>query len=445
MSANVRELLQMNHALLKCWKCLTRFVIIKPIACNSMQEKFIGFLFRFGFVIWLWAFLFARVPLAAIQDLFGFESRPLLLLDSLSLGLAFVAFSKVGLRPLEVFKSSVVKVGGLSFALFWAFYSLRLGIDNWILSVELLTPASTLFKHLLSSTLIPALCLPWVVTMASSGLTLPLLVGLGSLSLLFGEFSFVFIHGFDALMKLRFSFEDLNPIPAAHSSASLVILSSMFLWSVICQRSSKSRIFQVLIGLIGMFFGLLGMQLAMTKGAFLALIPLVIFLGCCLWKFFRLFGFTVFLGLSATAGVLMFGAMRRGLWSAGSIGDRFELIRQSLMVWSDDWFLGVGFRAQGILHANSLTVSNHWYPHNFVAESLLLGGIVLMALLGYFIVSVGFNASFSITATGFKDSLHTSLTFLWIQGLASSLVSGHLALIPGLWVGGLLVLLNRYQ
>ena len=199
--------------------------------------------------------------------------------------------------------------------LFWAFYSVRLVFDHWILSVDLLTPAMTLFKHFVTSTLIPALSLPWVVTMASSGSTLPLLVALGSASLLFGEFSFVFIHGFDVLMKMRFSFEDLNPIPAAHSSTSLVILSSIFLWSVICQGSIKSRAYQVSIGLIGIFSGLLGMQLAMTKGAFLSLIPLVIFLGCCLWKYFRAFGFTVFLLLSASAGVLMFGAMRRGLWS----------------------------------------------------------------------------------------------------------------------------------
>ena len=105
-----------------------------------------------------------------------------------------------------------------------------------------------------------------------------------------------------------------------------------------------------------------------------------------------------------SAGVLMFGAMRRGLWSAGSIGERFELIRQSLRVWSDHWFIGVGFRAQGILNANPLTINNHWYPHNFVAESLLLGGIVLISLLVFFIVSVGLNSSFSITANSFKDS-----------------------------------------
>ncbi len=414
-------------------------------AFDSIKNEVVRLLFRFGFVIWLWAFLFARVPLAATQDVFGLKSRPLLLLDCLSVGFASLAFLQVGWRPWKVFKAPFVRLVGLSFALFWAFYSLRLGFDSWVLSVDLVTPPSTLLKHFLTSTLIPALCLPWVVTMASWGSTLPLLVGLGSISLLFGELSFVFIRGFDALMKVRFAFEDLNPIPASHSSASLVILSSLFLWSVVRNNSRTSRFFQALLGLVGLLLGLLGMQLAMTKGAFLALIPLVVYLACSLWKRFRVLGFAAVLGVSMSAAMLMFGAMRRGLWSAGSIGDRVELIRQSIGVWSDHWFLGIGFRAQSILHSNLLTRGDHWYPHNFVAESLLLGGVVLMAIISSFIVSSAFSASFSVEADGFKDALQVPLTFLWIQGLASGLVSGHLALIPGLWVGGLLVVLNRYR
>ena len=244
-----------------------------PLNFKSIKNQADRLFFRFGFVLWLWSFLFARVPLAAIQDLFGLESRPLLLLDCLSIGLAFVAFSKVGLRPLEVFKSSVVKVAGLAFALFWIFYSLRLGFDHWVLSVELVTPPSVLFKHLLTSTLIPALCLPWIVTMTSWRSTLPLLVGLGSISMFLGELSFIFIKGFGNFMNARFSFEDLNPIPAAQSSASLVILSSLFLWSVIRQGPCRRKAFRVLLGVIGLLSGLLGIQLAMTKGAFLALIP----------------------------------------------------------------------------------------------------------------------------------------------------------------------------
>ena len=421
------------------------FKVAKSFKFESLKEQGLKLILRFGFVIWLWAFLFARVPMAAIQDLFGLESRPLLLLDCLSVGFALVGFSQVGWRPWKVFQVPIVRTAGLSFCFFWIFYLLRLLFDQWVFSVELVTPAITLIKHLLTSTLIPALCLPWVVAMASWGSTLFLLVGLGSISLFFGELSFLFMNGFEALMKVRFGFEDLSPIPAAYSSASLVIISSLLIWFFFdCQTSRNSRIFQLLFGLIGLLLGLFGMQLAMTKGAFLALIPLVVYLGWCLSGRFRAFGFLAVLGVSATAAISMFGSMRRAFWSQGSIQERVELLRQSLEVWSDHSFVGVGFRAQGILEANPFTISNHWYPHNFVVETLLLGGAVLMALLASFIVSILLSASFCASFVRFKDELQVPLTLLWIQGLASALVSGHLALIPGMWVGGLLVVMNRY-
>ena len=418
------------------------FKVAKSLKFDSLKKQGLKLILRYGFVIWLWAFLFARVPLAAFQDLFGLQSRPLLLLDCLSVGFAFVAFSQVGWRPWKVFQTSIVRVAYLSFALFWAFYSLRLVFDHWILSVDLVTPASTLFKHLLTSTLIPALCLPWILTLASWGSTLPVLVGLGSISLFFGELSFVFITGFDALMKARFAFEDLNPIPAAHSSASLVILSSLFLWCLFCQNSRATSGYHVWLGLIGALVGLLGMQLAMTKAAFLALIPLVLYLACCLWHRFRLFGFATVLAMSMSAVVLMFGMMHRTL--STSIVDRIELLRMSLGIWFDNWLLGIGFRSQGLLFYSPLT-KDHWYPHNFLAESLLLGGVVLAIFLCSFIVSTVITASFDIEAKSVEDTLQVPLTFLWIQGLASALFSGHLALIPGLWVGGLVVVLNRYR
>ena len=52
------------------------FKVLNSFEFNSLKKQGIKFIL-FGFVIWLWAFLFARVPLAAIQDLFGLESRPL--------------------------------------------------------------------------------------------------------------------------------------------------------------------------------------------------------------------------------------------------------------------------------------------------------------------------------------------------------------------------------
>ena len=67
-----------------------------------------------------------------------------------------------------------------------------------------------------------------------------------------------------------------------------------------------------------------------------------------------------------------------------------------------------------------------------------------MIFVAFFITSVGLSASFDVTPVGIEDSIQVPLTFLWLQGFASALVSGHLALIPGLWVGGLVVVLNRF-
>ena len=98
------------------------YKVINSFKLDTLKKQGFELFLRFGFVIWLWAFLFARVPLAAIQDLFGLESRPLLLLDCLSLGLALATFSKVGWSPWKVFHVPIVPVAGLYFALLWVFY-----------------------------------------------------------------------------------------------------------------------------------------------------------------------------------------------------------------------------------------------------------------------------------------------------------------------------------
>lgn len=122
-----------------------------------------------SFAIWLWSLLFARVPLGAIQDIFGFESRPLLLLNIVSGGFALLALKRIGLKPLQALKDPILLLGTSSFVLFWIFYVLRLGFDQWILSVEMVKVAPVLLKDLLTSTLFPALCLPWIVSVASWG------------------------------------------------------------------------------------------------------------------------------------------------------------------------------------------------------------------------------------------------------------------------------------
>ena len=81
---------------------------------GKIKNIFLQNLLTYGASIWLWSFLFARVPLAAIQDLCGLESRPLLLFNLLSIGFAFLSFSQVGFSPLKSLRLPVVFTGVLS-------------------------------------------------------------------------------------------------------------------------------------------------------------------------------------------------------------------------------------------------------------------------------------------------------------------------------------------
>ena len=411
---------------------------------GKIKNIFLQNLLTYGASIWLWSFLFARVPLAAIQDLCGLESRPLLLFNLLSIGFAFLSFSQVGFSPLKSLRLPVVFTGVLSFCVFWGFYLLRLGADQWFFQVEMVTSASSLFKDLLISTLIPALCLPWVIALAAWSSSLAILVAMGSLSVLLGELGFIYLNGVNNLFSIRFSFEDLNPIPAGHSSASLVIISSVYLLSLLSQSANKKRKLFILLAFIGICIGLFGLQLAMSKGAFFALIPLVVYVAYRVWSRFRGLGRIYFLAISASVFGVLFGAMKRNMWSPGSIGDRISLMVQSVNLFSGSWVYGVGFRAQKLLASNPETIKDHWYPHNLFAESLLIGGIFLAVPLICFTLSVLVASQCNAKALTFDgDMFQLPLIFLWGQGLISALFSGHLAFIPGFWVGGLLLLWNR--
>ena len=82
----------------------------------------------------------------------------------------------------------------------------------------------------------------------------------------------------------RLTFEDLNPIPAGHSSASLVILGIILLLYVnkkVCSFGLKSIYFT---SSMSIFLGLWGVQLSQNRSAYIALTPVIIYCFYRLWK-----------------------------------------------------------------------------------------------------------------------------------------------------------------
>ena len=408
------------------------------------------YILQFGFAIWLWAFLFARIPLAVIQHLVGLDSRPFVLINLISVGIAaFIIFDK-GLATHRVLLSRWMLIGVGTFVGFWLVYLSRLLFDSYIIPIEFFQSPFVLVKSFVNTTLIPIVCLPLILSVRPNRYSLDLCVGLGSLSVLSGEIAYVTRQGADRIFYTRFGFEDLNAIPAGHSSASLVILGILilFLGRHYLQRSDAfwCRTNAILAILVGLW----GIQLSQTRSAFLSIIPVFIFCLYALWLVRRELGW-LFSGGLALFTVLcapkVAGVLGRGVPSDPSVVGRLIRFKESFHLITQHPFLGTGFQSQAMLKSLPEPAS-HWYPHNLFLETYLIGGLFLLLLLLMFISIVLKKGSICLRSHDFQD--HDSLMlsavfFLWVQAFIHSLFSGHLALIPGFWVGGMIIIILGSQ
>ena len=126
------------------------------------------YILPFGFAIWLWAFLFARVPLAAIQHLVGLDSRPFVFINLISIGLFLLIIFDQGFASLRILKSRWLLIGFASLAGFWVIYLSRLLFDSLIVPVEFYESPFALVKSLVNTTLVPIICLPFILAVSIS-------------------------------------------------------------------------------------------------------------------------------------------------------------------------------------------------------------------------------------------------------------------------------------
>jgi hypothetical protein len=420
------------------------------ISTDDVRLAIRRYILPFGFAIWLWAFLFARIPLAVIQDLVGFDSRPFVLINLISIGIAaFIVFDN-GLATYRDLLSRWILIGAGAFVGFWLIYLSRLFFDNYIIPIEFFQSPFILVKSFLNTTFIPIVCLPLILSIRPNRYFLDFCVALGNLSVLSGELAFIIRQGADGIYSSRFSFEDLNPIPAGHSSASLVILGVVILCLGKHYLQSSGAVWCRINALLAILLGLWGIQLSQTLSASLSIIPVFIFCICALWLVYREFRWMLIRGLALFAALLapmIFGVLRRGIPSDPNLVTRLVLYRESFHLIVQHPFLGIGFQSQGLLKA-LFEVESLWYSHNLFLETYLIGGFLLFALLLIFILSVLKTGLTSIQSHCFHFSdclILPAVFFLWVQAFIHALFSGHLALIPGFWVGGFIVMNIRSQ
>ena len=408
------------------------------------------YILPFGFAIWLWAFLFARIPLAVIQHLVGLDSRPFVLINLISIGIAaFIVFDN-GLAAYRDLLSRWILIGAGAFVGFWLIYLLRLLFDSLIVPIEFFQSPFVLAKSFVNTTFIPIFCLPLILLVTPNKYSLDLCVGLGSLSVLAGEITYVTRQGANRIYYTRFGFEDLNAIPAGHSSASLVILGILILCLGKHYLQSSGAVWFRINAFLAILIGLWGIQLSQTRSAFLSIIPAFIFCLYALWLVRRKYCWLFYGGLSFFLGVCaprVVGVLIRGIPSGPSVAGRLVRFKESFYLIGQHPFIGTGFQSQGLLKALPEPASN-WYPHNIFLEAYLTGGILLFVLLLIFILSIIKVGSTCLHSQYFhkNDSLILhAVFFLWVQAFIHALFSGHLALIPGFWVGGVIVMIVGLQ
>lgn len=395
-----------------------------------------------GFGLWLAAFLFARVPLAALERLTGYDFQPYLLINVLALGLALLAGWRHAARGLACCRLPGVLPAVAAFAVFWAIYLLRLGIDQWWLDLPLVRSAPRLLRECAGSTLVPALLLPWLLPQRLILRLFDWVAVAGNVAIASGLVVYWLWPDMGAWGGHRFAFADLNPIPAGHSAASLLLIGGSLLLLRLGHWHKRSTRLWRLNALFALLIGLIGVFASSTRSALVALVPLVLVLILQTRHRLRQPHIWVGLPLAALGGAftLRFSLLGQRLLQSGqeaSSSERFTIAVEGLRLFWQNPFLGSGFRAQLVLSALP-TSRHHWYPHNLPVEAFMIGGATLAIPFGLFL----WYCSRPALAELLQPTPRLVFALLWFQGCLYALFSGHLGSVPLFWLAGLMLVLS---
>ena len=234
---------------------------------------------------------------------------------------------------------------------------------------------------------------------------------------------FAFSAGFDSL---RFQLPSLNPINASHS----FFVLSLFAISFLANRYS-SVVKSLCLAPVAIFGVSMGIY-AGSRGALLAFVFsfLIVFFAS---RFNRLWALAPLLFSFYLLTQFDPSDLVGRLSEAGSDSNsvlRLLAIRESIRVFLAHPFLGDGFGYHLDLSAY-VGYPQMWYPHNFIFESLGLGGLLL---------TVPLCACIFLAIRSCVDSLNnSSASQLWriailVQASGYVAFSGHLSNVPLFWI-----------
>ncbi|WP_226412702.1 O-antigen ligase [Synechococcus sp. MU1642] len=383
--------------------------------------------------LYLAAILFGQVFLSSIANILNVENRAVMLILRflimvLSYGYILSHFRR---RKAYYLRSPWI----VCLVTFWIIYSFRLFFDQYVSGVALALPAWELFAWSLGSSLPIAIC---SFLFAAKNRLLSILFGQAKHGVFLLGFSIVCFLVNPGTIQGAFYLEHLNAITCANAGCALFLLC---LGNILLPKSSCDNLPPPLfIEWAGMAVGLFIVVYSATRGVlistFLITVASIFFFRQSLQilESFQRKNFVllvpVFFGVIfvATHSPLLLEKLFTSR-APESILTRLEFWRVSAEQFTINPLLGTGFGLQELL--GSLEIEKGiYYPHNYLLESLAVGGIVMTLPLIYCTLFplVNFHKRAKSDASVFP------LWLLGVQALVYSMHNGHLGDFPFFWM-----------
>ena len=394
--------------------------------------------------IYLALILFGQVFLSSIANLLSIDNRLVMLVLRFSIMIFSYGYIYFFLRDKRI--QNYFNLWTLSVVLFWFLYLIRLFFDVYVSGVSLALPLWELLAWSLGSSLPIAICSYILASQQSLDSALIRQIKYGVLLLGISTICFLVDPG---LAQGRFYLEHLNAITCANAGCALVLLC--FARIMLCKINPTEIDSSRLIIYSGILIGSFIIIYSATRGVLLA--SLLIISASVLLLRSRL-NFTGFMKSKYSLQlVAVFSALVLLIStsphlveklftprSANTVLTRLEFWKISFEQFVANPFMGIGFHLQEILGKLEIE-KGIYYPHNYLLESLAIGGILMTLPLFYcmFFPMIGFYKNLKIDPNVLPSGLMATQAFFY------SMHNGHLGDFPFFWMAMGIIAGSKYR
>ena len=394
--------------------------------------------------IYLALILFGQVFLSSIANLLSVDNRLVMLVLRFSIMIFSYGYIYFFLRDKRI--QNYFNLWTLSVVLFWFLYLIRLFFDVYVSGVSLALPLWELLAWSLGSSLPIAICSYILASQQSLDSALIRQIKYGVLLLGISTICFLVDPG---LAQGRFYLEHLNAITCANAGCALVLLC--FARIMLCKINPTEIDSSRLITYSGILIGSFIIIYSATRGVLLA--SLLIISASVLLLRSRL-NFTGFMKLKYSLQLVAVFSVLVLLIStsphlveklftprsANTVLTRLEFWKISFEQFVANPFMGIGFHLQEILGKLEIE-KGIYYPHNYLFESLAIGGILMTLPLFYcmFFPMIGFYKNLKIDPNVLPSGLMATQAFFY------SMHNGHLGDFPFFWMAMGIIAGSKYR